>query len=182
MRKRMGWSMASLAFIKRQFLDRMMPCRPLYSPLEPRARLHIGAHITARSRIYCLVAIVTLTWMVVEIWKANETSIETVIVPVTNFIAPETDFQLINSEFNLGVDFEVGKAIVPKDLPRPPELPDPLQPLRFERFLVQPGDTLYEISNVYKVSIADLLRFNRNLGDGEKISIGQTVLIPVFTK
>nr|AIE95472.1 hypothetical protein [uncultured marine group II/III euryarchaeote AD1000_66_E09] len=171
-----------LSFIKRQILDRTIPCRPLHSPLKPRARMHVGAHITARSRIYCLVAIVALTWMVVEIWQVNETNIETVVVPSVKFVTPATGFQPTNPEFNLGVNFEVGEAIVPKDLPRPPEPPEPLQPLRFERFLVQPGDTLYEISNVYKVSIMDLLRFNRNLGDGEKISVGQTVLIPVFAK
>ena len=174
--------MDPLSFIKRQILDRLLPYRPLHSPREPRVILHVGVHVTARARICFLVAIVALTWLVVEIWKVNETSIETVVVPVTNFIAPETGFQSITSELNLGVNFEVGKAIVPRDLPRPPEPPEPLQPLRFERFLVQPGDTLYEISNVYKVSIMDLLLFNRNLGDGEKISVGQTVLIPVFAE
>ena len=144
--------------------------------------LHVGVHITARDRLWCLVVIVALTWMVVEIWTANETTIETVIVPVTNFVAPVTKFQAITSELNIGVNFEVGTAIVPKDLPRPPELPEPIQPLRFERFLVQPGDTLFEISNVYKVSIAEILRFNRNIGNGEQLSVGQIVIIPVFTE
>jgi LysM repeat protein len=57
-----------------------------------------------------------------------------------------------------------------------------VQPLRFERFIVQPGDTLFDISAVYGVSIDDLLRFNPNLGNGARIDIGQLVRIPVFAE
>lgn len=66
----------------------------------------------------------------------------------------------------------------PHALPRPPEPADPHQPAEFIRFIAQPGDTLYDVSVVYGVSIEQLLRFNPGLGDGANIVVGQVIFIP----
>lgn len=66
----------------------------------------------------------------------------------------------------------------PHALPRPPEPADPVQPAGFIRFIAQPGDTLYDVSVVYGVSIDELLRFNPGLGDGANIVVGQVIFIP----
>jgi hypothetical protein len=73
-----------------------------------------------------------------------------------------------------------GPSALPANaLPRPPEAPDPVQPRDFIRFSAQPGDTIYDVSLVYGVSIDEILRFNPNLGDGTQIGIGQLILVPV---
>ncbi len=63
-------------------------------------------------------------------------------------------------------------------LPTPPAPPEPDRPDSFIRYLVQPGDTVYDISLVYGVPIPDILRFNPSLGDGTRIQPGQIVLVP----
>lgn len=66
----------------------------------------------------------------------------------------------------------------PNALPRPPEPADPIQPGRFVRFVAQPGDTVYDVSIVYGVSIDEILRFNPTLGDGTQIVVGQVIFVP----
>jgi len=66
----------------------------------------------------------------------------------------------------------------PNALPRPPEQSQPIQPSSFVRFTAQHGDTIYDRSTVYGVSIDDILRFNPTLGDGTQISIGQLIFVP----
>ena len=75
-----------------------------------------------------------------------------------------------------------GPAITlrPDALPRPPEPVEPPLPARFERFVVQPGDTVYDISVAYDVSIDEILLFNPDLGDGSRVDVGQVVVIPIF--
>ncbi len=63
-------------------------------------------------------------------------------------------------------------------LPRPPEPADPVQATAFIHFIAQPGDTLYDVSVVYGVSIDDLLCYNPGLGDGTQILVGQIIFVP----
>ncbi len=65
-------------------------------------------------------------------------------------------------------------------LPGPPQPAEPEGADSFVRFIVQPGDTLFDISVVYGVSVDDILRFNPSLGDGTRIDVGQEVLVPQF--
>ena len=66
----------------------------------------------------------------------------------------------------------------PGALPRPPEMPEPIQPGSFIRFIAQPGDTIYDVSIVYGVPIDEILRFNPTLGDGTQIDVGQLIFVP----
>jgi LysM repeat protein len=69
---------------------------------------------------------------------------------------------------------------LPNAIPRPPEFSEPETPSDFIRFIVQRGDTVFDISLVYGVAVEDLLRFNPNLGDGTRVDVGQAVMIPVL--
>ena len=44
-------------------------------------------------------------------------------------------------------------------------------------YFIQPGDTLWKIAKSYCVSVEDILKFNR-LGDKDKLSVGQRLVIP----
>ena len=66
----------------------------------------------------------------------------------------------------------------PNALPRPPELPEPIQPTSFIRVIAQPGDSIYLIGVVHEVPIDEILRFNPALGDGTQISVGQLIFVP----
>lgn len=174
--------MASLPYIGRPLARLPRPSRPRREPpsIEP---IHvIGRQLDGRARLLQMIVIIALTGIVVGIWSTQHTTFETVTTPVTSIIAPVPNPGLTTLDFGLALGATVGKPIVPEALPRPPEPLDPVQPLRFERFIVQPGDTLFDISAVYGVSIDDLLRFNPNLGNGARIDIGQLVRIPVFAE
>ena len=174
--------MASLPYIGRPLARLALPSRPRRVPPSSQPRRLIGPQLDGRARLIQLLVVVALTGIVVGIWSTQHTTVETVTIPVTRIIAPAPDPGLTTVDFGLTVGASVGKPIVPTALPRPPEPGDPVQPLRFERFIVQPGDTLFDISAVYGVSIDDLLRFNSSLGDGTRIDIGQIVRIPVFVE
>ena len=172
--------MASLPYIGRPLARLPRPSRPRREPPATRPRHLVGPQLDGRARLIQLLVIIALTGIVVGIWSTQHTTIETVTIPVTRIIAPAPDPGFTTLGFGLTLGDTVGKPIVPEALPRPPEPLDPIQPQRFERFIVQSGDTLFDISNVYGVSIDDLLRFNSSLGDGTRIDVGQIVRIPVF--
>jgi len=175
----------SLSHIGRPLARLPRPSRPRREPPPTRPLRFVGPQLDWRARLLRLLAIATLTGIVVGIWSTQNATVETVTVPQTRILAPDPgrptlDFALTSLDDGLALGAIVGKPIVPEALPRPPEPPDPSQPLRFDRFTVQSGDTLFDISAVYGVSIDDLLRFNPALGDGTRIDIGQIVRIPVF--
>ncbi len=67
----------------------------------------------------------------------------------------------------------------PNAVPRPPEPADPVQPARFDRYTVAPGDAIFNIALARGISVDDILRYNPTLGDGTRISIGDVIFIPV---
>lgn len=67
----------------------------------------------------------------------------------------------------------------PNAVPRPPEPADPVQPARFDRYTVTPGDAIFNIALARGITVDDILRYNPNLGDGTRISIGDVIFIPV---
>ena len=77
---------------------------------------------------------------------------------------------------------DIGPAVVPQPnaIPRPPERAEPQTPAEFIRFTVAPADTVFDISVVYGVSIAEILRYNPNLGEGSQVDVGQLIYVPVF--
>lgn len=84
----------------------------------------------------------------------------------------------------LPIDLGIGGApsLSADALPRPPEAAEPVMPDSFERFIVQRGDTIFDISIVFGVSIDEILRFNPDLGDGSSVSVGQPVMVPISTE
>lgn len=149
-------------------------------PDDP-SRLRADAH-DVRSYALRLAVIVGLTVGVVAVWSHWDAG-------PTNSPAPilqGADLALSAPQGELRIDLPLaagGAGGVPRQpnaIPRPPELPEPPQPREFVRFIVQRGDTLFDISTVYGVSIDDLLRFNPALGDGSLVDVGEVVWIPVF--
>ena len=64
-----------------------------------------------------------------------------------------------------------------------PGRPDPVAPLgpaRFERYVVQPGESLALIADVRGVTLADLRLFNSVLGDGSVLAAGASIWIPIW--
>ena len=64
-----------------------------------------------------------------------------------------------------------------------PGRPDPVaprQPARFERYVVQPGESLALIANVRGVTLAELRLFNAALGDGSVLAAGASIWIPIW--
>ncbi len=64
-----------------------------------------------------------------------------------------------------------------------PGRPDPALPLRpaaFERYVVQRGEALALIAALRGVTLADLLLFNPELGDGSVLVAGAAIWIPIW--
>lgn len=149
-------------------------------PDDP-SRLRADAH-DLRTFALRLAVIVALTLAVVAVWSQWDTAPPP--APAPTLQGAELAISAPQGEFRIDLPPTAnGAATVPRQpnaIPRPPELPEPPQPGEFIRFIVQPGDTLFDISTVYGVSIDDLLRFNPALGDGSLVDVGALVWIPVF--
>ncbi len=141
-----------------------------------------GPPLTARARLVRLLAVAAATVVVVAVWSLRDDNPQIGPPAEARITAPAPEARLGEILPSAGDRLPPPSALVPDALPRPPEPAEPIQPASFERFIVQRGDTLYDISVVFGVSIDDLLRFNRTLGDGASLSVGQTVLVPVFVE
>lgn len=85
---------------------------------------------------------------------------------------------------------EGGPAATPEPTPTPGAhflMPTPMAPVselpntpspEMLKYIVQTGDTLYDIALRYDVSMADLIRINK-LQDPNNLTIGQELLIPL---
>ena len=141
-----------------------------------------------------LLAVVLLTVAVVTVWGRRDEPAPVAAEPQVISVvradpapAPEARISLpaAAAATPAPAEFSAGPApaiVLPRlradALPRPPEPADPVQPAAFIHFIAQPGDTLYDVSVVYGVSIDDLLRFNPGLGDGTQILVGQIIFVP----
>ena len=142
-----------------------------------------------------LLAVVVLTVAVVMVWGRREDPAPVAVEPaqVISVVradpppTPEARISLPTATVATQAPAEFSAAPAPAivlprlradALPRPPEPADPIQPAAFIHFIAQPGDTLYDVSVVYGVSIDDLLRFNPALGDGTQILVGQIIFVP----
>ena len=65
-------------------------------------------------------------------------------------------------------------------IPGRPDPVPPRRPARFERYVVQPGESLALIANVRGVTLADLRLFNSALGDGSVLAAGASIWIPIW--
>ena len=65
----------------------------------------------------------------------------------------------------------------PSPTPSPPYTPTPMPP---REYLVQPGDTIFYIADIFQVDYIDLLAFN-NLSTNSILRVGQKILIPAPT-
>ena len=132
----------------------------------------------ARVWLMRMLAVAAATSVVVGVWSTQDDTNPSIQQSAISAPAPEvTTEKLQTSPVLSGVETI---SVPPNALPRPPELDEPARPNRFERFVVQRGDTLYDVSVVYGVSIDDLLRFNPSLGNGSRIDVGQLVMVPIF--
>lgn len=149
-------------------------------PDDP-SRLRADAH-DLRTFALRLAVIVALTVAVVAVW--SEWGAAGLSAPAPVLQSADLAISVPQGEVRIDVPpTGNGAATVPRQpnaIPRPPELPEPAPPDEFIRFIVQPGDTLFDISTVYGVGIDDLLRFNPALGDGSLVDVGQLVWVPVF--
>ncbi len=65
-------------------------------------------------------------------------------------------------------------------IPGRPDPVSPRQPARFERYVVQSGESFALIANVRGVTLADLRLFNSALGDGSVLAAGASIWIPIW--
>ena len=65
-------------------------------------------------------------------------------------------------------------------IPGRPDPVAPIRPARFERYVVQSGESLALIANVRGVTLADLRLFNSALGDGSVLAAGASIWIPIW--
>lgn len=151
----------------------------------PRAIRHPGDRPgldPVRVRLLRLMVAVALTGVVVTLWDTSDAG-DAAPPPVAASISvPSPEIQpdaLLGSAGGTGpVRVEPGSDIVRG----PPEQADPQRPRSFARYIVQPGDTVHGISLVYDVEIDDILQYNPALDDGNRIAVGQQVLVPQFNK
>ena len=132
-----------------------------------------------RYRVLRLAAVAAATGVVVALWNGIDTSgpAAPTTRPRAAITAPAPEIRLTTTP-DAGAD--AGATDGQAALPRPPEPAEPERPDRFVRFTVQPGDTLYDISVVYGVSIEEILQYNLVLGNGARIEVGGVVLVPQF--
>ena len=143
-----------------------------------------------RVRLLRLAAVAAVTGLVVAAWGLTDSDSDIAVtgpaesVTITQagatLTAPAPEVAPATARPTLSADERPAFRLLPDALPRPPEPPEPARPARFERFVVQRGDTLYDISVVYEASMEEILRFNLDLGDGTRLDVGQTVLVPIW--
>lgn len=144
-----------------------------------------------------LLVVILLTGLVVLVWSLQDTPSSsatatavpgiTVIggaeqaAPTAEIAAPQGASVPIQGPTALSAAAAAGvdlPRLRPNALPRPPEPAEPIQPGSFIRFTAQRGDTIYDVSIVYGVTIDEILRFNPALGDGTQIGVGQLIFVP----
>ncbi|HJN93726.1 MAG TPA: LysM domain-containing protein [Dehalococcoidia bacterium] len=144
--------------------------------------LRAQAH-DARTYLVRLLIIAALTVIVVAVWAISDDPATTITLPATEvaetrITAPPPEVRSIETPIANRPTQSV--APLPTALPRPPEWPEPLTPAEFIRYLVQPGDIIFDIARFNAATVDDLLRFNPGLGDGTRIDVGLIIMIPVF--
>ena len=174
---------------------------PVAGPLPGRpagpfpARRPGPSGLPARARLWRVLAVAALTAGAVGVWRLTDdaaapppplagTSGFPVETPATARVdlslpAPEQRAPTVGGARNL-VEAAPTRPFPADALPQPPELPEPTRPDTFIRFIIQRGDTIYDVSIVYGVSIEEILRYNPALGDGSDVDVGQRVLVPVY--
>lgn len=66
--------------------------------------------------------------------------------------------------------------------PRLPEPGEPERPSSFVRYLVRPGDTLFDVSRALSVQIDDILQYNPTIDAAGRIGVGQVLFVPQFDR
>ena len=105
---------------------------------------------------------------------ANETAV--VAEPIAKAVPATT-------QLDAGPAVAAAPAVWPEQSGIVPGRPDPVaprRPARFERYVVQPGESLALISDVRGVTLADLRLFNSALGDGSVLAAGASIWIPIW--
>ena len=146
-----------------------------------------------RAYLLRLILVAALTGVVVAIWTAQNEDTAASAWPVTIRAIDESPYaQSAKSEIIAPAPEQRGStrppdtttlpAVAPQtdEIPRPPEQPEPRRPTEFVRFTIAPADTVFDISIVYGVSIAEILRYNPNLGDGSQVDVGQLIFVPLY--
>lgn len=145
----------------------------------PRLGVHPGLPDAWRIRVQRLVAVAVVTGAVVALAAATQPgppSSGDLVAAEPTIIAPAPEIRPgIQPSLIAG-----GTEQTASQLPGPPQPAEPERPDSFIRFTIQPGDTVFDISLVYDISIEEILRFNPELGDGTRVFVGQEVLVPQF--
>ena len=105
---------------------------------------------------------------------ANETAV--VAEPLAKAVPATT-------QLDAGPAVAAAPAVWPEQSGIVPGRPDPVaprRPARFERYVVQPGESLALIADVRGVTLADLRLFNSVLGDGSVLAAGASIWIPIW--
>ena len=155
---------------------------PLSSSRPPtRLGEHAGLPDAWRVRVQRLIAIGIVTGAVVAVAAATQPSGP----PSGDLSSTESIITAPSPEMREGIQPSLIDSSVeqtPIQLPGPPQPAEPERPDAFIRFTVQPGDTVFDISQVYGISVEEILRFNPSLGDGTRVFVGQEVSVPQFDK
>ena len=109
---------------------------------------------------------------------ANETAV--VVEPIAEPIAKAVP---ATTQLDAGPAAAAAPAVWPEQSGIVPGRPDPVaprRPARFERYVVQPGESLALIADVRGVTLADLRLFNSALGDGSVLAAGASIWIPIW--
>ena len=156
-------------------------------PSQVRAAAH-----DVRVYLLRLLLVAALTGAVVAVWATQDDASPALTGSSLSTGEPSTSAQASSATITAPAAEQRGvlppptiatqRAVVPQPnaIPRPPELAEPKTPAAFIRFTVAPADTVFDISVVYGVSIAEILRYNPTLGDGSQVDVGQLIFVPVF--
>ena len=155
--------------------------RLLPSPHQPRSGLspQAGFPDAWRVRLQRLLAIAAVTGGVVAVASVTQPA----RLPPENLAVGEPTIVPPLPEVRAGIPpslTDSGTEQTSSQLPGPPPPAEPARPDSFIRFTIQPGDSIFDISVVYGVSVEEILRFNPELGDGTRVFAGQEVLVPQF--
>ena len=172
---------------------RLMASQQAIRPLgfDDPSRVRAAAH-DVRVYLLRLILIAALTGVVVAVWATQDDARPRALPGTVLATSELSSGQAASSTITAPAAEQRGSAappnitaepaVVPQPnaIPRPPAQPEPLTPAEFIRFTVAPADTVFDISVVYGVSIAEILRYNPNLGDGSQIDVGQLIFVPLY--
>ena len=175
----------------------MQPSGAASAPRPPGRPPLVAPALQPLQSLPRLLAVILLTGLVVLVWSLRDEPAPSATAPgapgitligggvqaapTAEIAAPQGASVPIQGPTTLSADDAAAvdlPRLRPNALPRPPELVEPIQPGRFIRFTAQPGDTIYDVSIVYGVTIDEILRFNPALGDGTQIRVGQLIFVP----